>query len=222
MALVPLNLLVSHNGKSKRQHITCVYKCGDACSKPVRNTSDNEYFGDVVKAVSRRSALQAGGIAVLAVGAGSVLAACGTDEQPAATPTSSAPPAETPPGMKFSLGRAQQRGCRRRRRRLPAGGGDQLGRPGPAERAEVRRRESERRRPARPVRLQQRLRRAPARPGTAEPLPTGDQLRVRRPAVHVPRLQRRRADPRAVRRRDRRRSAWVSSRSSARPRASSR
>ena len=102
MALVPLNLLVTHNGKSKRQHVTCVYKCGDACSKPVRNTSENEYFGDIVKAMSRRSMLQAGGIAVLAVGAGSALAACGTDEQPAATPASSAPPAETPPGMKFS------------------------------------------------------------------------------------------------------------------------
>ncbi|HEX9833838.1 MAG TPA: alkaline phosphatase PhoX, partial [Mycobacterium sp.] len=102
MAFVPLNLLVTHNGKSKRQHVTCVYKCGDACSKPVRNTSDNEYFGDVVKAVSRRSMLQAGGVAVLAVGAGSVLAACGTDEKPAATATSSVPPAETPPGMKFN------------------------------------------------------------------------------------------------------------------------
>src|SRR6478609_4927505 len=102
MALVPLNLFVSHDGKFKRQHITCVYKCGDACSKPVPNTSDNEYFGDVVKAMSRRSMLQAGGIAVLAVGAGSALAACGTNEQPTATPTSSTAPAETPPGMKFS------------------------------------------------------------------------------------------------------------------------
>ena len=102
MALVPLNLFVSHDGKSKRQHVTCRYKCGDACSKPVRNTSDNEYFGDIAKAVSRRSVLHASGIAVLAVGAGSALAACGRDEQPAATPTSSTEPAaETPPGMKF-------------------------------------------------------------------------------------------------------------------------
>ena len=101
MALVPLNLLVTHDGKSKRQHLTCLYKCGDACNKPVPNKSDNEYFGDIVKALSRRSALKAGGVAVLAVGAGSVLAACGTDEQPGATPTSSAPP-ETPPGMRFA------------------------------------------------------------------------------------------------------------------------
>ena len=97
MALVPLNLLVTHNGRSSRQHVTCRYKCGDACSKPVPNTSDNEYFGDIVQAVSRRSLLQAGGIAVLAVGAGSALAACGRDEQPTATSASSAAPAEPPP-----------------------------------------------------------------------------------------------------------------------------
>jgi uncharacterized protein len=101
MALVPLNLFVTHDGRSKRQHVTCRYKCGDACSKPPANTSDNEYFGDIAKAVSRRSVLQASGMAVLAVGAGSALAACGRGEQPAATPTSSAAPAETPPGMKF-------------------------------------------------------------------------------------------------------------------------
>jgi hypothetical protein len=102
VALVPLNLLVTHNGRSSRQHVTCRYKCGDACSKPAPNTSDNEYFGDIAQAVSRRSLLQAGGIAVLAVGAGSALAACGRDEQPAATPTSSAAPAEPPPGMNFT------------------------------------------------------------------------------------------------------------------------
>lgn len=100
MALIPLNLYVSHDGTSRRQHLTCLYRCGDACAKPVPNRSDNEYFGDVVKAVSRRSMLRAGGIAVLAVGAGSVLAACGTDEPPAVAP--SATPDATPPGMNFT------------------------------------------------------------------------------------------------------------------------
>jgi hypothetical protein len=109
MALVPLNLFITHDGKSKRQHVTCRYKCGDACSKPVRNTSDNEYFGDIAKAVSRRSVLQAGGIAVLAVGAGSVLAACGNDQQPAATPPSSTEPPETPSGMQFTASRRTAR-----------------------------------------------------------------------------------------------------------------
>ncbi|MGV0743486.1 PhoX family protein [Mycolicibacterium sp. XJ870] len=101
MALVPLNLFVTHRGISSRQHVTCRYRCGDACSKPVPNTSDNEYFGDIVQRVSRRSMLQATGVTVLAVGAGSVLAACGTDA-PAAVPSTSAVPAETPPGMKFA------------------------------------------------------------------------------------------------------------------------
>src|SRR5690349_4098322 len=100
MTLVPLNLLVEHDGRSARQHVTCRYKCGDACSKPVANTSDNAYFGDIAKVVSRRSVLQASGIAVLAVGAGSALAACGRGEQTTATPTSA--PVETPPGMKFT------------------------------------------------------------------------------------------------------------------------
>src|SRR5258705_2899002 len=102
MALVPLNLLVTHDGRSSRKHVTCRYECGDACSKPAPNTSDNEYFGDIAKAVSRRSLLHAGGVAVLAVGAGTALAACGRDEQPAATPTSSVAPAEPPPGMNFT------------------------------------------------------------------------------------------------------------------------
>ena len=101
MALVPLNLFVTHRGKSSRQHVTCRYKCGDACSKPVRNTSDNEYFGDIARqALSRRSALQAAGVTVLAVGAGSALAACSRDEAPAAAPTATEP-APPPPGMDF-------------------------------------------------------------------------------------------------------------------------
>lgn len=102
MALVPLNLFVAHDGKSKRQHVTCVYKCGDACSKPVPNKSDNEYFGDIVKSMSRRSILQAGGVAVLAVGAGSALAACSNTTEPAPTTSSTAAPAQPSPGMNFS------------------------------------------------------------------------------------------------------------------------
>ena len=71
MALIPLNLFVAHQGRSSRQHVTCRNRCGDACSKPVPNTSDNEYFGDIVQAMSRRNVLRVGGVAVLAVGAGS-------------------------------------------------------------------------------------------------------------------------------------------------------
>ena len=103
MALAPLNLFVAHRGRSSRQHITCRNRCGDACSKPAPNTSTNEYFGDIVQAMSRRNVLRVGGVAVLAVGAGSALAACGTNEKPAATETSGAPAEapETPSGMRF-------------------------------------------------------------------------------------------------------------------------
>ncbi|MBB3601082.1 hypothetical protein FHT40_000715 [Mycolicibacterium sp. BK556] len=100
MALVPLNLLIDHDGRSARQRVTCRYRCGDACAHPAPNTSDNEYFGDLVReAVSRRSALKAAGVAVLAVGAGSTLAACAGDPKPAApSPAPAAPPA----GMNFT------------------------------------------------------------------------------------------------------------------------
>ncbi|GAS96617.1 phosphatase [Mycolicibacterium canariasense] len=102
MALVPLNLLVSHHGRSGRQHLTCRNRCGDACSKPVPNTSANEYFGDLVAEMSRRSVLRATGIAVLAVGAGSALAACAGDNPPASTgSTTPAPQGQPPAGMRF-------------------------------------------------------------------------------------------------------------------------
>lgn len=101
MTLLPLNLFVSHSGGSSRQRVTCRYKCGDACSQPVRNTSENAYFREVAReAVSRRAALRAGAVTVLAVGAGSALAACGSDEDPAASPSSTTP-AEAPAGMQF-------------------------------------------------------------------------------------------------------------------------
>ena len=100
MALQPLNLFVAHQGRSARQHVTCRNRCGDACSRPAPNTSANEYFGDIVAAMSRRSVLRATGVAVLAVGAGSALAACSGETSTA--PTSSADaPSQPLPGMRF-------------------------------------------------------------------------------------------------------------------------
>lgn len=101
MALTPLNLFVAHRGISSRQHVTCRYRCGDACSKPVPNSSANEYFGDIVKQMSRRSLLRAAGVTVLAVGTGSALAACGRADAPQEQPAPSAP-GETPAGMRFT------------------------------------------------------------------------------------------------------------------------
>ena len=60
-------------GISNRQHITCVYKCGDACSAPIPNTTDNPYFGDIATEISRRGALKAAGVMALSVGATQVM-----------------------------------------------------------------------------------------------------------------------------------------------------
>jgi secreted PhoX family phosphatase len=75
-----LPLIVMHDGKSSRSNITCKYKCGDACSHDVPNTSGGAYFGDIVRhAMSRRGVLRGGAMAVLAVGAGGALVACSDD-----------------------------------------------------------------------------------------------------------------------------------------------
>jgi secreted PhoX family phosphatase len=71
--LLPLS--TSHPGG--RSAVTCEYRCGNACAHPAPNTSDNEYFGDVVSdVVSRRGALKAG--AVMAAAAGGFAALSGT------------------------------------------------------------------------------------------------------------------------------------------------
>lgn len=89
--VLPL-LRPSHAGG--RSPMTCKYKCDDACSKPVPNTSDNEYFGDVVaRGASRRRVLQASGavaaIAGLTTFAGGQRAAAAPKAAPAAPATRS-------------------------------------------------------------------------------------------------------------------------------------
>ncbi|WP_137722923.1 PhoX family protein [Prescottella subtropica] len=86
MNLKPLALFVKHDGMSSRASITCQYKCGHACAHDVPNNSNGEYFGDIVKsAMTRRGMLRGSAATVLAVGAGSVLAACGNETATAAT-----------------------------------------------------------------------------------------------------------------------------------------
>ncbi|NBQ41238.1 MAG: PhoX family phosphatase [Mycobacteriaceae bacterium] len=109
MVLVPLNMLISHSGQSSRQRVTCRHRCGDACAHPAPNTSDNEYFGDIVaqvgRSLSRRSVLKAAGVTVLAVTTGSALAACSTTTktgQPSPTADGASGSAGTPPGLNFT------------------------------------------------------------------------------------------------------------------------
>ena len=110
MALIPLNLFVAHRGQSSRQRITCRYRCADACFHPASNTSDNEYFRDIVRragaqrpgeenrdaGVSRRSVLQGAAVTVLAVSAGSALAACSPTWPPSPATRSASPAPNTP------------------------------------------------------------------------------------------------------------------------------
>lgn len=76
------------NGHGGRSAMTCKYRCGDQCAHPVPNTSDNEYFGDMVqKAISRRGLLGTAA-AALVVGTGAVAS-------PAAATTQAAAPVVT-------------------------------------------------------------------------------------------------------------------------------
>lgn len=68
-----------------RSAVTCEYRCGNACAHPAPNTSDNEYFGDVVKNVlSRRGALKAS--AVMTAAAAGFAALPGTAAAQGAVP----------------------------------------------------------------------------------------------------------------------------------------
>ena len=79
-----LPLLTPHT--SGRSPMTCFYKCGDACSHPVPNETDNEYFGDIVAGqVSRRGLLKAGAVGAVVGGIG--LTAAPAAAAPPAAPT---------------------------------------------------------------------------------------------------------------------------------------
>lgn len=111
MVLKGRNLLNFMDFTSSRSHRTCLYKCGDACSKPVPNESDNPYLRDIVqREFSRRTALRAGGAAVVTVGGASFLAACSSSNSGSSGSSSSAAPSTsaagdvpTPKGLNFEM-----------------------------------------------------------------------------------------------------------------------
>jgi secreted PhoX family phosphatase len=95
-----LRLPLLNDYQGGRSALTCLYRCGDACSHPVPNTSENPYLGDLIaQAVSRRSLFKAG--AVVSVGAG----AAGALGAPAAASESDAAASafwgSTPRGLRF-------------------------------------------------------------------------------------------------------------------------
>ena len=95
-----LPLADAHPGSGGRSAMTCRYKCGNACAHEVPNTSDNEYFGDIVdRAVSRRGVLKASAVGALVAGVG----ATGTLPAAAAPPR---PPRHRPPPPPPGAGRS--------------------------------------------------------------------------------------------------------------------
>ncbi|MDF3305145.1 PhoX family phosphatase [Rhodococcus sp. T2V] len=102
MSLKPLALFVNHDGASSRASVTCQYKCGNACSHDVPNTSHGEYFRDIARtALSRRGMLRGTGMAVLAVGTGSALAACSDDSGSGSVSGTGSSDGATPAGTNF-------------------------------------------------------------------------------------------------------------------------
>jgi secreted PhoX family phosphatase len=82
--LLPFVNAVRHGSRS---HVTCFYKCGNACDAAVPNQTDNPTFTDVVQqAFSRRNMLKAAGAAALVVVAGPVATAAATDRRPSGRP----------------------------------------------------------------------------------------------------------------------------------------
>ncbi|GLZ33103.1 phosphatase [Lentzea sp. NBRC 105346] len=73
--------LLPTNHPLGRAAVTCEFRCGNACSHDAPNTSENQYFGDVVReVVSRRGMLKAGAvIAAAGVGVASMSGAAAAD-----------------------------------------------------------------------------------------------------------------------------------------------
>jgi uncharacterized protein len=86
-----LPLVEPYRPAGARSAMTCRYRCGNACAHEVPNTSDNEYFGDIVnKVVSRRGVLKASAVGALVAGAGAA----------APIPAAAAPAAAAPRGRR--------------------------------------------------------------------------------------------------------------------------
>ncbi|MBV7295924.1 PhoX family phosphatase [Corynebacterium sp. TAE3-ERU12] len=106
--------LLSNPFASSRSSLTCTYKCGNACRDDAPNEyADNAYFGDIARrAFSRRQALKATGVATVAVGGASLLAACSDETSAGAAGTSTSEETsaknaakdsgQSPEGMRFT------------------------------------------------------------------------------------------------------------------------
>ena len=71
--------LLSTGPHGSRSHMTCQFRCGNACSKPIPNETDHPEFHEVAaQALARRSVLKAAGAGVgaLVIGGAGRIACC--------------------------------------------------------------------------------------------------------------------------------------------------
>ncbi|HSK33381.1 MAG TPA: alkaline phosphatase PhoX, partial [Propionicimonas sp.] len=81
-----LPLLTTAGPHGSRSHMTCEYRCGNACDKPIPNQTDHPEFHEVAaRAIARRSVLKAAG-----TGAGALVVGGLTGSPAAAAPSASA------------------------------------------------------------------------------------------------------------------------------------
>ncbi|ABL81393.1 MULTISPECIES: PhoX family phosphatase [unclassified Nocardioides] len=86
--LLPVHPVGSGNRHGSRSHLTCYFRCGNACDQPEPNRSDNGHIQDeIAKAVQRRSVLKGA-----AVGSGALVVSglVGAAEGAAAAPATAA------------------------------------------------------------------------------------------------------------------------------------
>jgi hypothetical protein len=68
MSGVPVTLPILTGPHGTRSAMTCQYRCGFACARPMPNTSDAEHIGDLLtRALTRRATADGDGAATAAL-----------------------------------------------------------------------------------------------------------------------------------------------------------
>ncbi|MFC5730714.1 MULTISPECIES: PhoX family protein [Nocardioides] len=83
-----LSLVPKGNRHGSRSHLTCFFRCGNACDKPEPNPTDHAHIQDeIAKAVGRRSILRGGAVGAGALVVGGVIADGGLAAAATGAPT---------------------------------------------------------------------------------------------------------------------------------------
>ena len=91
--------LLNSGPHGSRSHMTCQFRCGNACDKPIPNETDHPEFHEIAaQAIARRSVLKAAGTGVGALVIGGLAAqpAAASPQLPPARDPGSVPPTSPP------------------------------------------------------------------------------------------------------------------------------